>query len=132
MFKKLLATLTVTTLSAGCSIHTGVVAQFSDDTSSMIGESTANLVQGDFSVSNTAGVYCTGTYNQYSTSAKLKATVKCSDGRFGDVIVLRSGDNLMNGSGIGTLNDGTRIRILLGDTIHQANAGNIWEEAKLQ
>jgi hypothetical protein len=35
----------------------------------------------------------------------------------------------MNGSGVGKLNDGTKMRILMGDMVHYRNAQGVWDKA---
>ena len=62
----------------------------------------------------------------------LKTKVSCSDGRYGEVMVMRTGPNLMNGSGEGVLNDGTKFKVLMGDAIHYRNAQDIWEKGKIK
>lgn len=42
--------------------------------------------------------------------------------------VLRTGINLTDGSGFGTLSDGTEIKILLGNMIHYAGAEGYWHK----
>ena len=113
-----------------CSVRTGVLVEVSDGTEPLIGEAVASLASGVFEASNLDGFSCGGTYDQYSQSRMLKVNVKCNDGRTGEVIVSRTGPNLMNGSGIGKLSDGTKFRVLLGDMVHYRNAQGMWEKVK--
>lgn len=101
-----------------------------DGTEPLIGEAVASLSSGAFEASNLNGFSCNGTYDQYSQSRTLKVKIKCSDGRIGNIIISRTGPNLMNGSGVGKLNDGTKFRVLLGEMVHYRNAQGIWDKAK--
>jgi len=58
----------------------------------------------------------------------LDVTIKCNDGRTGVARVLRTGSNLKDGSGFGTLSDGTEVKILLGNMIHYAGAEGYWHK----
>ena len=89
--------------------------------------SVASLASGTFSVVNTDGLLCHGTYDQWESSALLKVRVNCNDGRYGTVAILRSGKNMMNGSGEGELNDGTIFRVYMGDQATQ----KMWSDDKL-
>ena len=115
MIRIILLTSLLSTLS-GC-ISTPLLAEFSDGTVEVAGEANASLVSGEFQASNDKGLSCNGTYNQFDHSTRLTVKIICSDGRNGTATVLRTGKNLVNGSGTGVLNDGTRIRILIGDAI---------------
>lgn len=95
-----------------------------------MGEAVATVVSGTFHVSNLEGYTCDGKYNQWTQSSMLKTQVSCSDGRYGEVMVMRTGPNLMNGSGEGLLNDGTKFKVLIGDMVHYRNAQGIWEKTK--
>ena len=117
-------------LISSCSVRTGILVEVSDGTEPLIGEAVASLVSGTFEASNLDGFSCEGTYDQYSQSRMLKVKVQCNDGRKGKVIISRTGPNLMNGSGIGKLNDGTKFRVLLGDMVHYRNAQGVWDKAK--
>jgi hypothetical protein len=87
----------------------------SNNPAPLIGEATASLSEGTFMVENTAGLKCSGTYNQWETSSLLKVHVTCNDGRYGNVTIMRSGNGKLNGSGEGVLNDGTAFRVYMGD-----------------
>ncbi|MEJ6122255.1 hypothetical protein MT390_10335 [Vibrio sp. 2-Bac 85] len=127
MFKHVLLILLLSSL-AGC-VRTSVMAEFDDGTEALIGDSLGTLVSGTFEVSNLDGLTCNGTYNPYTQSPTLKTEMTCSDGRYGHASVIRTGGSLTNGSGIGKLNDGTKVRILLGDMVHYKNAQGIWDKA---
>lgn len=98
----------------------------------LLGEATGSLVHGSFELENMQGLACKGSYNPYSQSRKLKAKVQCSDGRTGEVIVLRTGRNLVNGSGTGILSDGTKFRVLLGDMVHYRGAQGYWDKVETE
>ena len=116
------------TLSGCVSVRTGIVVDREGQKSPLIGESLATLTRGDFSASTLDGYTCGGTYDQFTQSPSLKVDVKCSDGRYGKVIVLRTGPSLTNGSGEGRLNDGTRFKVLLGDMAHYSATKGIWAD----
>jgi len=99
----------------GCSVKTALLVKVADNPSPLIGEATASLSEGTFMVENRAGLKCNGTYNQWETSSLLKVRVNCNDGRYGNVTIIRSGDNKQNGSGEGALNDGTTFKVYMGD-----------------
>lgn len=117
-------------LLSGCAVRTGILVEVSDGTKPLMGEAVATMASGTFQASNLDGLVCDGTYDQWSQSRTLKTKVQCNDGRYGEVVVLRTGPNLMNGSGEGRLNDGTVFRVLLGDMVHYRNAQGVWEKAK--
>src|SRR5690554_4524466 len=105
--KKSALLLFCTILSAsGCAVRTGLLVDVSDIRKPLMGEAVATAVSGTFHVSNLDGYTCDGKYNQWTQSPILKTKVSCSDGRHGEVMVMRTGVNLMNGSGEGVLNDG--------------------------
>lgn len=114
----------------GCSVRTGILVEVSDGTKPLMGEAVASMSSGVFEASNMEGFTCNGTYDQWSQSRMLKTKVTCNDGRYGEVVLLRTGPNLMNGSGEGKLNDGTLFRVLLGDMVHYRDAQGVWEKAK--
>jgi|SaaInlV_200m_DNA_5_1039737.scaffolds.fasta_scaffold11033_2 hypothetical protein len=115
---------------SACSSRTGILVEVSDGTKPLIGEAVATLSSGTFEVSNLDGYSCNGTYDQWSESKMLKVKVKCNDDRHGNAIILRTGKNLMNGSGEGKLNDGTTFKIWLGDMVHYRNAQGFFDKAK--
>jgi hypothetical protein len=119
-----------TVLLASCAVRTGILVEVSDGTKPLIGEAVATMASGTFQAANLDGMVCDGTYDQWSQSRMLKTKVTCNDGRYGEVVVLRTGPNLMNGSGEGRLNDGTVFRVLLGDMAHYRDAQGVWEKAK--
>ena len=117
-------------LLSGCAARTGILVEVSDGSKPSLGEAIATMSSGTFQASNLDGLVCDGIYDQWSQSRTLKTKVQCSDGRHGEVLVLRTGQNLMNGSGEGRLNDGTALKILLGDLAHYRDAQGVWEKAK--
>lgn len=128
MKKTVLVMLLIIVLS-GCSVKTPLVGELSDGTDVLMGEAVATVFSGTFEVSNSSGLSCQGVYDQYTTSPQLKTSVTCNDGRHGEVTILRTGPNLTNGSGIGKLNDGTSLRILIGDMVHLRNAQGPWKKS---
>jgi len=128
--KHALLIVITTLLVSGCAVRTGLLVEVSDGTKPLMGEAVATVVSGTFEVTNLEGYSCTGTYNQWTQSPMLKTNVSCSDGRHGEVMVMRTGPNLMNGSGEGVLNDGTKFRVLMGDMVHYRNTQGVWEKAK--
>jgi len=100
---------------SGCSVKTALLVKVANNPSPLIGEAVASLSEGTFMVENTAGLKCNGTYDQWETSSLLKVHVTCNDGRYGNVTIIRSGANKQNGSGEGTLNDGTTFRVYMGN-----------------
>ena len=127
---KNLAAMILSVLLCGCSVRTGILLEVSDGSKPLLGEAVASLSSGTFEASNLDGLMCKGKYDQWSRSPRLSTKVECNDGRFGEVIVLRTGPNLENGSGEGKLNDGTTFRVLLGDMAHYRDAQGIWEKTK--
>ena len=117
-------------LIAGCTVRTGILVEVSDGTKPLLGEAIATFTSGTFQVENLDGLRCEGTYDQWTESPMLKTEVNCSDGRSGEVMLLRTGPNLKNGSGEGLLNDGTKFKVLMGDMVHYRNTQGIWEKAK--
>jgi hypothetical protein len=114
----------------GCAVRTGLLVEVPGVGEPLMGEAVATVVSGTFHVSNLEGYTCDGKYNQWTQSSMLKTQVSCSDGRYGEVMVMRTGPNLMNGSGEGLLNDGTKFKVLIGDMVHYRNAQGIWEKTK--
>ena len=94
----------------------------------LMGSATGSLVSGTFEVSNSKGIKCSGKYDPLTQDPMLDVTMKCNDGRTGVARVLRTGSNLKDGSGFGTLSDGTEVKILLGNMIHYAGAEGYWHK----
>ncbi len=111
---------------SACAVKTAILARPMDGSKPLIGEAIASMSKGTFSASNTEGLVSEGRYDQWETSPKLEVNVKCNDGRFGKVLVLRSGEYLTNGSGEGELNDGTLFRVYMGDQATQ----RLWDERR--
>ena len=119
-------TIMVLVVCSSCTVKTAILARPMDGSKPLIGEAVATLSKGTFSASNTEGLVCEGQYDQWETSPRLDVNVRCNDGRFGKVVVLRSGEYLTNGSGEGELNDGTLFRVYMGEQATQ----KIWDENK--
>ena len=125
--KKIFAVALAAVLLSGC-VHTGIMVLEKGKNEPMMGSATGSLVSGTFEASNTAGFKCSGKYNPLTQDPMLDVTLKCNDGRTGTARVLRTGTNLTDGSGFGTLSDGTDIKILLGNMIHYAGAEGYWHK----
>ncbi len=119
--------LSVATLS-GCTVHAPLMVELSDGTEELRGEAVASLAQGIFKVSNSQNLSCNGTYNQFTTTAKLKVDFKCSDQRTGTVEVMRYGEDLENGVGIGILSDGVKVRISIGKDIYARDVNKAFNQ----
>jgi len=117
-------------LVTGCAVRTGILVEVEGLENPLFGEAVATLASGDFSAAAINGFSCYGTYDQYTKSAMLRVSVECNDKRKGQVIVMRTGQALQNGSGEGVLNDGTRFRVLIGDMIHYRGAQGFWDKIK--
>lgn len=128
--RKVLLAGSAALLLSGCVVRTGLLVSINNERSPMMGQAVATLISGKFEVSNLKGDSCKGTYNQYTQTPVLKVSVKCNDGRYGQVMVLRTGPNLTNGSGEGELNDGTKVKVLMGDMIHYVNAQGLWDKTR--
>jgi len=94
----------------------------------LMGNATGSLFSGTFEASNTKGFSCKGKYNPLDSNPMLDVTMTCNDGRTGTARVLRTGSALTDGSGFGKLNDGTEVKILLGNMIHYAGAEGYWHK----
>ncbi len=57
---------------------------------------------------------CHGSYNAADVTPRIIVAVSCQDGRYGAIELLRTID-LMSGTGKGTLNDGTPVRVAFGE-----------------
>lgn len=112
----------------GCSVSTALVVQTEDQKDPLMGTATASLTRGDFAVENLSGMSCNGTYDQFTQSPVLKVNFVCNDGRTGSAQVVRTGANLENGSGSGKLSDGTRFKILMGDSATYASQQGYWSK----
>jgi hypothetical protein len=126
---KVVTFLVVGLMLTGCAVRTGILVNVGDGSKPLLGEAVATVASGTFKATNLDGLVCDGTYDQWSQSPALRVEVTCNDGRRGQVIVLRTGRNLANGSGEGRLNDGTVFRVLLGDMAHYQGAEGVWKKA---
>ncbi|RUS66562.1 hypothetical protein CUZ56_01842 [Saezia sanguinis] len=122
--KNLVAVTVLSLWLFGCSVTTGILVNVDGKSEALMGEAYASLSQGTFYASDSSGFFCNGDYDQFSTNAMLEVKVSCSDGRTGTARVLRYGENLMNGSGMGKLEDGTEFRILMGEKVHEGSVHN--------
>lgn len=111
----------------GC-VHTGIMVLEKGKNEPLMGNATGSLFSGTFEASNTKGLSCKGKYDPLNSNPMLDVSITCNDGRTGTARVLRTGSNLTNGSGYGKLNDGTEVKILLGDMIHYQGAEGYWHK----
>ena len=85
-----------------------------------LGNAKATMEAGTFEASTVDGLECKGSYDSIDTAISLKMDVSCNDGRKGLLIVRRTPD-LMSGTAIGKLSDGTRGEFVFGNlTFEQA------------
>lgn len=103
------------TLSLSGCVHTGIMVLEKGKQEPLMGNATGSLFSGTFEASNTKGFSCKGKYNPLDSNPMLDVTMTCNDGRTGTARVLRTGSALTDGSGFGKLNDGTEVKILLGN-----------------
>ncbi|MDJ0631077.1 MAG: hypothetical protein QNJ44_22660 [Rhodobacter sp.] len=97
---------------AGCSASWPVNGELGGDP--VTGTATAAVSGGSFRVQNARGLVCAGTYDAYSAEITITAPVTCSDGRKGRAVISRK-TNLLAGTGIVRLDDGTEGRFVFGD-----------------
>ena len=69
---------------------------------------------GTFSVYNTDGLNCHGTYDSLTMDITITAPVKCNDERTGTAIITRK-SNLISGTAIVKLSDGSKGQFVFGD-----------------
>lgn len=101
-------------LLAGCGTITLPAAVKMTNGEAMIGTTTAAISGGRFEVASPAGdVSCSGNYDALDTRPVITAPVRCSDGRYGTIEVLRAPDG-MSGSGHVRLADGTAGNVAFG------------------
>lgn len=125
--KKVLAVALGVMVLSGC-VHTGIMVLEKGQKEPLMGNATGSLFSGTFEASNTKGLRCDGKYNPLTQDPMLDVNLKCNDGRTGTARVMRTGSNLTDGSGFGTLSDGTEVKILLGNMIHYAGAEGYWHK----
>lgn len=101
-------------LLSGC-ITSDILVDVDNHPEKLTGMATGNFLTATFYAEDSQGLLCTGAYNWYDTARYLEANFQCSDGRSGKVYIDRYGDYNENGSGKGVLNDGTKLRVYLGD-----------------
>jgi hypothetical protein len=105
----------LSTLLSACSA-TVPASGITSDGISFAGTTTASLTEsGKFSVTGTNGVTCSGTYDAFDTSKRFKAPVSCTDGRTGEIDVVRNNDG-RGGIGDVTFSDGTTGNFVFGET----------------
>ncbi|WP_428925018.1 hypothetical protein [Marinibacterium sp. SX1] len=78
------------------------------------GKATASMSGGKFFVTSNSGVTCSGTYDAFSREKRLYLPISCTDGRSGQMALVRDND-LMGGEGTAELSDGTTARVIFGD-----------------
>lgn len=108
-------------LLSGCGSVTVPAAVQTSDGTAMVGTTTAAVSGGKFSVKTPDGnLSCGGTYNALDPSPTLSVPVTCSDGRHGNIAVVREPDG-QGGRGFASLSDGTTAVVAFGN-----NAGAIF------
>lgn len=111
--KVIFAPLVLVVLSA-CGSITLPAAVKMNDGQALMGTTTAAFSGGTFQVATPKGdVTCSGNYDALDTRPVITAPVRCSDGRYGTITVLRAPDG-MSGSGSVTLADGTQGSVAFG------------------
>ncbi|MGR9437942.1 hypothetical protein ACU8V1_23485 [Rhizobium leguminosarum] len=111
--KVTLAPLILVVLSA-CGSITLPAAVKMNDGQALMGTTTAAVSGGTFQVATPKGdVACSGNYDALDSRPVITAPVRCSDGRYGTITVLRAPDG-MSGSGSVTLADGTQGSVAFG------------------
>lgn len=113
---RILLTLLILPISA-CAVHFPVMARI--DGSVYMGEAIGQLgSKGTYSLTNPKGTECHGEFENSAISLTSPATIECSDGRKGTLLILRN-PNRKSGLGQGKLNDGTEVRFSYGPTSSQ-------------
>lgn len=99
---------------AGCGSVTVPAAVKMTNGEALTGTTTASMSGGTFQVSSPTGaVNCSGNYDAFDTNPTISAPVRCSDGRYGTITVLRSQDG-GSGTGTVTLADGSTGNVAFG------------------
>ena len=84
-----------------------------------MGEAIAQVAsKGTYSLTTTRGAECHGEFENSAIDLTSPATIECSDGRTGTLMILRNPDR-KSGLGQGKLNDGTNVRFAYGPTATQ-------------
>ena len=109
---KRLVMVTMTMGCCACVEVSGPVTVFGENGQTLRGSYTATLSSGTFSVTDRK-LTCSGTYNQWDTSATISMAVKCSDGRSGTVTATRN-SSLRGGTGTVQMDDGSRATLVFG------------------
>lgn len=119
--KRLIAIAAASLALAGCASEFSVPVTGVLGNQSAQGAATARMSgDGTFFVSTASGLRCEGTYDSLSRAPTIEAPVTCSDGRSGRLVITRT-MNMVSGTVIGQLNDGTPGRFVFGDlTFDQA------------
>ena len=124
--RKLLYPLAAMCLLSSCGSLTLPAAVKMESGEALTGTTTAATSGGTFQVASPTGnLNCSGNYDPFDTAPVISAPVRCSDGRYGTITVLRSPEGR---SGVGTvaLADGTTGRVAFGsraaEILQTANA----------
>jgi cold shock CspA family protein len=119
MKKVSIVTTTILLFSTGCAVTIPVRGSIGgkDD---FMGTAIATLSEGNMQVISQSGLTCTGVLTRPSL-VQGTGTIKCSDGRSGNFVFVKTNDN--GGTGIGSLSDGAKIRFsfgndMRGSTVH--------------
>lgn len=104
---------------SACAVHFPLMVKIENST--YMGEAIGQLgVTGTYSVTNPEGAECHGEFENSAVNLTSPATIVCSDGRKGTILILRNPDR-KSGLGQGKLNDGTVVRFSYGPTRSQIN-----------
>lgn len=112
--RKILYPLAAMCLLSSCGSITLPAAVKMESGEALTGTTTAATSGGTFQVASPTGnLNCSGNYDPFDTAPVISAPVRCSDGRYGTITVLRSPEGR---SGVGTvaLADGTTGRVAFG------------------
>lgn len=113
---RLLVPLGTLCLLSSCGSITLPAAVRMENGEALTGTTTASNSGGTFQVTSaTSKLSCSGNYDPYDTAPVISVPVRCSDGRYGTVTVLRSNEGR---SGVGTVSlaDGSTGKVAFGSS----------------
>ncbi|TAV44985.1 hypothetical protein [Rhizobium leguminosarum] len=114
MKSKIIFAPLVSIVLSACGSITLPAAVKMNDGQALIGTATAAVSGGTFQVATPKGdVTCSGNYDALDTRPVISAPVRCSDGRYGTITILRAPDG-MSGNGSVMLADGTQGSVAFG------------------
>ena len=121
--KSILLAAAMATSLIGCAApKMAIIGQTSNGTP-MAGESVANWDgAGTFWVQAPGGARCSGKYDSLTHTPSMVVPVRCTDGRTGQAIIARQA-NMMGGTVISELDDGTRAQFVFGNLTYEQAYG---------